>query len=591
LSEAKGMMKTMYTVLKNTQIVIAFLKEYGIRHIVVSPGTRNGPFVHSVEEDDYFKCYSVVDERSAAFFALGIARQLGEPVVISCTSSTAACNYYSAVTEAYYSHIPLVVLTSDRSPYTRGQLEKQQIEQVGMYGRMCRCSVDLPLEIHDEDDFWYCERQVNEALLELTHHEGGPVQINMPAYYNMEYFTESKLPSVRRLHRNSLRAPYTKYETRLADFLYGTEKIMVMCGAHAPWSSTMREKLRLFLEKYNCVLVGQHMSNLGMPEMIPITAGTDICNCLAGHEPDLLISMGGPTQMMYFEKLRKSGAKHWQVNEDGDIEDPTRHLTDIFECPIETFLDYFTAAAQAGWVNSGKYKNEVADAVAQYSAARPELDVFSNIYVIREFCKLVPSGAVVNMSILNAIRIVETFPLAENVEVYANVGAYGIDGCMSTFMGQAAVCDKPAYHVTGDLSFLYDMNSIWIRHVGDNVHILLINNYEGVEMHRFFRNHGDLRRHITAGHHVSPKGWIEDNSFHYYAAGNKDELTRTLPEFMKDNKKCVLEVFTSGADDDREAFHYYSIQDTSVNGALKSKVKSVLGDEGMYKLKKMMGRK
>lgn len=581
----------MYTVLKNTQIVIALLKEYGIRHIVISPGTRNGPFVHSVEEDDFFKCYSVVDERSAAFFALGMARQLREPVVLSCTSSTAACNYYSAVTEAYYSHVPLVVLTSDRSPYTRGQLEKQQIEQVGMYGKMCRVSVDLPLEIHDEDEFWYCERLVNEALMELSHHEGGPVQINMPAYYNMEYFTESKLPAVKRLYRNSLRTPYSEHESGLPELLHKTDKIMVMCGAHAPWSVEMQEKLRRFLDIYNCALVGQHMSNMNMPEMIPITAGTDICNCLAGHEPSLLISFGGPTQMMYFEKLRKSNVKHWQVNEDGDIEDPTRQLTDIFECSINTFLDYFIGNADKGWESSDNYQKEVKEAVDYYTATRPEMETFSNIYVISEFCKLVPSGSIVNMSILNAIRIVETFPLADNVEVYANVGAYGIDGCMSTFMGQAAVTDKPAYHVTGDLSFLYDMNSIWIRHVGDNVHILLVNNYEGIEMRRSYRNHGDLRRYITAGHHVSPKGWIADNGFHYYTASNKEELSEMLPMFITDDKKCVLEVFTSGAGDDKEAFDYYSIQDNSVNGALKSKVKKALGDEGVYKLKKLMGRK
>lgn len=401
----------------------------------------------------------------------------------------------------------------------------------------------------------------------------------------MEYFTENKLPAVKRLYRNSLRAPYSEHELDLASVLHNTDKIMVMCGAHSPWPTVLRDKLRKFLGKYNYALVGQHMSNLNMPEMIPITAGTDICNCLSGHEPDLLISVGGPTQMMYFEKLRKSNVKHWQVNENGDIEDLTRHLTDIFECPIEIFLDYFLDNALTEWCTSGEYQNEVLAAVTQYVSSRPEFDVFSNIYVIREFCKLVPSGSIVNMSILNAIRIVESFPLAENVEVYANVGAYGIDGCMSTFMGQAVVSNKPAYHVTGDLSFLYDMNSIWIRHVGDNVHILLINNHEGIEMRRSYRNHGDVRRYITAGHHVSPKGWIEDNGFNYYTATDKEGLAEVLPAFMKDDKKCILEVFTNGADDDREAFHYYSIQDSSMNSAIKSKVKNVLGDEGVYKLR------
>ena len=194
------------------------------------------------------------------------------------------------------------------------------------------------------------------------------------------------------------------------------------------------------------------------------------------------------------------------------------------------------------------------------------------------------------MSILNAIRGVETFPLPENVEVYANVGAYGIDGCMSTFIGQATVADKPAYLVIGDLSFIYDMNSIWIRHVSDNIHILLINNHEGIEMHRFFRNHGDLRRFITAGHKASPKGWIEENGFHYYTASSIDELDEVLPVFMEDNRKCVLEVFTNEQDDTTEAFEFYSYSNDASAG-LKSAVKSVLGTEGTYKLKKFLGKK
>lgn len=135
----------MYTELKSYQIIIALLKEYGIRHLVLSAGSRNVPFVHSVEEDPYFTCYSVVDERSAGYFALGLAQELGEPVVISCTSSTATCNYWPPVAEAFYQDVPLVVLTSDRNPAMLGQWEDQMIDQVGMYDRHVRKSVNLGL--------------------------------------------------------------------------------------------------------------------------------------------------------------------------------------------------------------------------------------------------------------------------------------------------------------------------------------------------------------------------------------------------------------------------------------------------------------
>lgn len=581
----------MYTVLKNNQIVIALLKEYGIKHIVISPGTRNGPFVHSVEDDPYFECYSVVDERSAAFFALGIAKQLGKPVVISCTSSTAACNYYSAVVEAYYSHIPLIVLTADRNPQGRNQLEKQQIEQAGMYGKMCRTAVDLPMEINNDEDFWYCERLVNEALLELNHGEGGPVQINVPAYYNMEIFTVKELPQVRRIFRNELRFPFTEHEKNLVNKLHVTGKIMLQCGSDSPWPEERRERARIFANAYNCVIVAQHMSNTGLGEALHIMAGTDISNCLQKNEPDILISLGGPSQLMYFEKLRNSNVEHWLIDRDGEVHDPTRHLTEIFAVSVDDFFDYFIKLADKSWSNNKDYEDSVKASLSAFWSSRPKLEKLTNIYAFREFCKNVPENSMVSMSILNAIRGVETFELANNVDVYANVGAYGIDGCMSTFLGQAAVIDQPAYLVIGDLSFIYDMNSICIRHVKENVHIFLINNHEGIEMHRSFRNHGDLRRHITAGHHASPRGWIEENGFHYYIASTKEELAEVLPEFMKDNGKCVLEVFTNEPDDTKEAFDFYSYSTDEVTEGLKSAVKSVLGTEGIYKLKKMLRKR
>ena len=178
----------MYTEVRSYQIIIDLLKQNGIKNCVLSAGSRNVPFVHSVEEDDFFNCYSVVDERSAGYFALGLAQELNEPVVISCTSSTATCNYWPPVAEAYYQNVPIIVLTSDRDLRRVGQWEDQLIDQVDMYDRHVRKSVNLPV-INDKDDEIYCERLVNEALLELNNNGAkGPIHINVPTnFYNVTF--------------------------------------------------------------------------------------------------------------------------------------------------------------------------------------------------------------------------------------------------------------------------------------------------------------------------------------------------------------------------------------------------------------------
>lgn len=169
----------MYTELKSYQLVIAMLKKYDVKDMVLSAGSRNVPFVHSVEKDEFFNCYSVVDERSAGYFALGLSQEKDKPVLISCTASTASCNYYPPVAEAFYQNVPMIILTSDRDPYMLGQREDQMIDQVNMFDRHVRKSINLPI-INNKEDERYCIRLLNEAFLELNH-DGltGPIHINV----------------------------------------------------------------------------------------------------------------------------------------------------------------------------------------------------------------------------------------------------------------------------------------------------------------------------------------------------------------------------------------------------------------------------
>ena len=250
----------MYTELKAYQIIIALLKKYGVRHCVLSAGSRNVPFVHSIEEDPFFKCYSVVDERSASYFAMGLAQELHEPVVISCTSSTATCNYWPAVATAYYQNVPIIVLTSDRNPAMLMQREDQMINQVGMFNRHVKKSVNLPV-VNDHDDFIFCQRLVNEALLELDHHGTGPVHINVPMKAYNNSFNVKQLPKVVRFERLDRQSEKAMWDGKIEQ-LKKAKRILVVCGQMSHVSDKLKSNLEEFFKRFNASLTMEYMANI-----------------------------------------------------------------------------------------------------------------------------------------------------------------------------------------------------------------------------------------------------------------------------------------------------------------------------------------
>jgi len=538
--------KKMYTVIKSVQIVIALLKKFNIRHLVLSPGTRNIPFVHSVELDPYFKCYSVVDERSAAHFAIGMAQELGEPVLISCTSSSACCNYLPAVTEAYYQGIPLVILTGDRDPRREGQMEDQMIHQYGMYRDVCKRYVQLPDVVSDED-FWYCERLVNEALLELNHHGKGPVHINIPVFRNLSQYT-AQLPQVRAITRHETEDEAAKWDRALQS-LGGVKKVMIVYGQCSFVDPELAVQLERFAECYNSVIIAEHMANLECKYALNPYILFDAASEDRFPEellPDLVITMGGRVASHVKSVLRAHHDKliHWEVNESGEIIDVFRSLTDIFECSPSYFLRAALNAKSGAAPNIEYYK-----LWKKYAASIVLRDIpYSNVYAIREFLKEIPENTILHLSILNSVRITQFFELKKNIKVYANIGAHGIDGALSTFLGHSAASEKLCFLIVGDLSFFYDMNAAWIRHIGSNVRILLINNGGGGEFHFTF---GEIipetvDQFIAAGHEASARAWIESRGFEYLTASNEAELTQNMQNFVAPghNRPVLFEVFT-----------------------------------------------
>lgn len=550
----------MYTNLINVQIIISLLKQHNIKHLVLSPGTRDVPLVHSVEMDPFFTCYSIVDERSAAYFALGLSAALDEPVCLSCTSSTATCNYLPAIKEAYEKHIQLVALTADRDMRRLYQMEDQMIDQVDMYKNFTRCSVDLPI-VYRDDDIWFCERSVNKALLELNHHGKGPVQINFQVT-DIGDFSVKELPIYRKITRVEdcgIPEVQKEYQEKLAV----KKRILVICGEHYSKSDELMTLMKEFYDKYNVVVSYDYFSNVtndAFLKTVMITEAMDDDE-FKKFLPDLVITIGSHVWSFIKYKLRDNckSFDHWRISPDGEAIDGLKALTNVFECTPEAFFKSMNQGVLSK--NNNQYYQLWKTRID--SIYYPDLK-FSNFSVIRDFTKQIPDGSLLHLSILNSTRLTNFWPMGSNVRCFSNLGADGIDGSLSTFLGQSSISsidNKLSFLIIGDLSFLYDLNATLMQ-LHKNQRILVINNFAGGEFHTNFGLDymSTLNQHVAAGHHTKISKWVSMMNVKYLSASNQHELDESLKVLVSDSEiPIVLEAFTDANTDSQILKEFYSI--------------------------------
>lgn len=581
----------MYSNLKNVQYLIAGLKAYGINKVVVSPGNSHNAIVRSMEEDDFFNTYNIVDERSAAFFACGLSQEFKETIAICCTAGTAASNYLSGVTEASRRGLPIVVITGDKNPYYLSQYEDQMIENMSIFSEIVKCACKLPI-IETGKDAWYCQRVLNETLLEVSHNGTGPVHIDVPIEEGMlaigDYFTTEKLPKFKKIDR------YVLKKEKAAEVFKGlqSKKIFVMCGQddHIP-----EEEIHLIEEitkKYNIVFGTDKLSNLHCNGTVEVTrVARAMSQKTAELWPDVIISIAGNPCMDYKFQLKggNPGTEHWIVNEDGRIADPFKKLTKVFEGTTVEFLKAMSIAVEGEidnkYFKQWKEKNDL--------IVIPEFE-YSNMYTVQKVMGLMPKNSNFNIANSTTIRIAQFFDLDDSVQVYCNRGVNGIDGCVSTFIGQAAAdTNKLNFLVVGDLTFFYDMNSIWNRYVGKNVRIML-NNNEGAALFHFNQggHYPSLNKNVAAEHFATAKGWVESMGFNYISARNKEEFDSRLNKFMtsESDRPIFFEVFTHKEEDAKIQHEFYNqiteiSSVTAVKQGAKKLIKSVLGEETIRRLK------
>ncbi len=531
------------------RLLATLLRDYGVKHIVLSPGGRDVPLVRMFEYNDKtFVIHQVTDERSAAYYGLGIAAQLRQPVACVCTSGTAASNYLPAVTEAYYTGVPLIVITADRKDIYHEQGEDQTIPQKNIYNGVVKKSVTLP-EGSGYMAEYQAKRDISDCILETTHNGFGPTHINI-AIDNISMGADlprekwALLPHISPL---ILRVGVNDGKDQLmkwVESLKRSQKILIVYGQNPPPTPKQKANIEKFASKFNCLIVTDHIANLNCAYNLKTY---NMLNAITQKQfneelaPDILISVGGKSLMndplTFKVRSGPKNIRHWSVIPGGRIKDFYFRLTSVLDMAQDFFFEWF--AEHAGDIcNNGVYYNKWKTLVDKYGA--PVYNKFDALYIQSKLVPAIPDRSILHLGVGQSFFFTRRFKLKENVEVFCNMGTNGIDGCTSTFMGQCSVVkDRLCFLLVGDLSFFYDMNSIWNKNPDKNVRILMVNN-NGTDL---LRGHG--LRAISSVHNTEARGWVESTGFKYMEAHTKEEYEDKLRYFVSNesDKPLFFEVF------------------------------------------------
>ena len=571
-----------YTSERNNQIVIELLKYHRIKKIVISPGATNVSLVASIQNDNYFELYSSVDERSAAYLACGLSEESGEPVALSCTGATASRNYFPGLTEAYYRKLPILAITSTMPIDRIGHNIPQVIDRTNVTNDVAKGSYYIPM-IDSPEDEWNCIVKVNEAILELTHNGNGPVHMNVETRQGGTFDVKS-IDYVRPIDRLTVKSTFPDIKHN---------RIVVFVGAHSKWKPELTEKVNMFCEQYNAVVIGDHTSNYKGPYSVPSSL---ITNQRKKKEQfidfDLMIHLGNISGAY----LGVSPKEVWRVNPDGKICDTYKSLRYVFEMDEEEFFSHYV---KNNSVEDTSYFQEWGK--EYYSLYSSIEDIpFSNVWIANKISAELPENSILHLGILNSLRSWNYFKIPDSVLTYCNTGGFGIDGIMSSALGASLATDKMVYCVLGDLAFFYDMNSIGNRSLKSNLRILVINNGHGQEFrtygHRAAQFGEETDKYIAAAGHYGNKSkslikhYAEDLGFKYLSADSKESFSAVYMDFITTEDvglPIIFEVFTDN-DDETEATRIITGLNGETGSGAKQIAKQVFGEKGVRALKNFL---
>ncbi|UAB83832.1 2-succinyl-5-enolpyruvyl-6-hydroxy-3-cyclohexene-1-carboxylic-acid synthase [Zunongwangia sp. SCSIO 43204] len=562
--------------------VVSLCVSKNIKHVVISPGSRNAPLTIGFTHHPEINAYSIVDERCAAFVALGMAQQLQQPVALVCSSGSALLNYYPAISEAFYSDIPLVVISADR-PIERIDIgDGQTIRQKNVYENHILYSANLYSELVLESEAidkklqqkqWeaqkHNEREINLALNKAIE-EKGPVHINVPFYEplydtveNIEVNPIEIFPEITKRH-------YSKEELLpYAEIWNKAKRKMVIVGVAQP--NVVEQKFLEKLAKDDSVIVfTETTSNLHHDEFFtridtiigPIEKDENMQELFEALRPDILLTFGG---MIVSKKikafLRNYNPKHhWHVDSKKAY-NTFFCLNKHFETSVNDFFtDFFPLTTKMDSDYGEFWKNIRAKRQVRHDAYMDEIP-YSDLKAMQLLVPKVPDHYIMQLANSSTIRYAQLFKWNPSLRIFCNRGTSGIDGSISTAAGSAMASEDPVLMVTGDLSFFYDSNALWNKYIPANFRIIILNN-SGGGIFRILpgnKNSEQFDTFFETVHDLKAEQLAKMYNFEYDSASSEAEISHSLSTFFEASARPkILEIFTPRKVNDKVLLEYFS---------------------------------
>jgi len=565
-----------YSNIPTAQSLVHHCKARGINNIIISPGSRNAPLTISFSEDPFFNCYSIVDERCAAFFALGIAQQLNQPTVLLCTSGSALLNYYPAIAEAFYSDIPIIVISADRPSYKVDIGDGQTIRQENVFEKHIGYSANLKQDVshathkvkkYDPDQLKentvdesqtvvqkYNDKKLNEAI-NTALANNAPVHINIPfeepLYETVE--KSSLLPQISLLKDHGQNG-----QEEWQEFVHSWQNAsrkMVLVGVNPP-NGIEKMYLEILAKDPTVVVMTECTSNLFHPNFFPnidsiiapIEKSADKDELFKMLRPEIILTFGG---LIVSKKIKAflrdyPPLMHWHVS-------PKKAYNTFFclskhfkTSPNELFKNLLANTS----VKESDYYSFWAKRKEHYKLKREQylLEIpFSDMWVFHKALESIPSNYQLQLSNSSTVRYAQLFDLEPSIRVFCNRGTSGIDGSTSTAIGASIYDADPTLLITGDLSFLYDSNGLWNNYIRPNFRIIVINNGGG----GIFRilpgkeETDNFNTYFETAHALKIQSIADMYNFEFESVSNKTDLIKALRNFYNESTKPrILEIKT-----------------------------------------------
>lgn len=584
-----------YPIIPVAQTLILSCLKFDFFDVVISPGSRNVPLAIGFASNKKFKCYSIVDERSAAFFALGLSQKSKKPTILICTSGSALLNYYPALAEAYYSEIPLIILSADRPEYKINIGDGQTINQSNVFEKNILYSNSLKQDcshateeiiksnlqkiVNDKADYLKIEKlqksiqKNNEEIIEiafnLSINKMQPVHLNVPMEEPLYEFNDSPSISVKVKKKTEKNLSLTDLENFYKE-INKASKIMILIGV-SDGNILSKKSIQKINSCSSIIVMKEHTSNVFNESFIsnidrligPIELQSNSDSLFDELSPEIVISLGG----MIISKKIKSFLRNYK---------PRKHFhigNNISKDSFYSGVEHINTTANKFFENIDLNKSD-----SKYFEKWNQLDYskldlhnrymkvinFSDLKVFEILTNWIPKKYNIQVANSTPIRYFQLFDLKNKNMMFANRGTSGIDGSTSTAIGSSVQNDSPVLLVTGDLSFFYDVNALWNKHIPKNFRIIIINNSGGgiFKILPGYKENNLFSEFIETQHNLSARLIAKMFNFNYTRVSTKFGLNLYLRTFFKNSKKPkILEIKTSSVKSTKilkEYFRYLS---------------------------------